>query len=336
MFVSSLSFGQVLMYEGFNYTVPNNIGGNTTTSNDAVGSNSWFTHSNTVGSAGTIDVLSGNLSYTGIAPSNGNKVFIAGNNTTVPRDVNKAFTSSANVLYYSLLLKVIDNTQLSATLDGYFAGFGSTSGIGLTTLGARLGIKSSNGAANYRLSVQNISGGTPTFTENTVDLNFGTTYLVVVKFDKSVVPTSSTLWVNPSSIGGIEPASTVINNSGTTTFPTYGSVFIRNSSTTPKAEIDEIKVGVTWADVTGSVLSNKQNQISGLNVYPNPVTNGKLSITSDSNDIKEVLIYDILGKQVLSTVVTNQVVNVSDLSSGVYVIKITEDGKTATRKLVIR
>ncbi len=85
-----------------------------------------------------------------------------------------------------------------------------------------------------------------------------------------------------------------------------------------------------------SVLSTKQNQISGLSVYPNPVTNGKLSITSDSNDSKAVVIYDVLGKQVLSTVVTNQVVNVSDLTSGVYIVKITEEGKTATRKLVIQ
>lgn len=88
--------------------------------------------------------------------------------------------------------------------------------------------------------------------------------------------------------------------------------------------------------INNCVLSTSQNQISGLNVYPNPVTNGKLSITSDSNESKAVVIYDVLGKQVLSTVVTNQVVNVSDLTSGVYIVKITEEGKTATRKLVIR
>ena len=32
----------------------------------------------------------------------------------------------------------------------------------------------------------------------------------------------------------------------------------------------------------------------------------------------------------------NNAVNVSKLTSGVYIVKVTEDGKTATRKLVIK
>lgn len=84
------------------------------------------------------------------------------------------------------------------------------------------------------------------------------------------------------------------------------------------------------------VLGVKQNSISGLSVYPNPVTNGNLFITSNSNEAKLVSIYDVLGKQVVKTTVTNQPLNVSNLNSGVYIVKITEEGKTATRKLVIR
>ena len=86
----------------------------------------------------------------------------------------------------------------------------------------------------------------------------------------------------------------------------------------------------------GYTLGVKQNSISGLRVYPNPVTNGNLFISSDSNETKSVAVYDVLGKQVLRTVVTNQPINVSSLNSGVYIVKITEEGKTATRKLVIR
>jgi hypothetical protein len=88
--------------------------------------------------------------------------------------------------------------------------------------------------------------------------------------------------------------------------------------------------------VSNGALSTTQNSISGLKVYPNPVTNGNLFITSDSNETKSVAVYDVLGKQVLRTVVTNQPINVSSLNSGVYIVKITEEGKTATRKLVIR
>ncbi len=83
-------------------------------------------------------------------------------------------------------------------------------------------------------------------------------------------------------------------------------------------------------------LGVSQNSISGLSVYPNPVLNGNLYITSDSNMTKSVAIYDVLGKMVAKANVTSQAMNVSNLNSGVYIVKVTEDGKTATRKLVIK
>ena len=84
------------------------------------------------------------------------------------------------------------------------------------------------------------------------------------------------------------------------------------------------------------VLSVKQDEISGLSMYPNPVVNGYLYISTDKNTSKEVGVFDILGKQVLKTTTVNNTVNVSSLKGGVYFVKITEDGKTATRKLIIK
>ena len=88
--------------------------------------------------------------------------------------------------------------------------------------------------------------------------------------------------------------------------------------------------------VNTCVLSVKQNEISGLNVYPNPVKNGTLYISSDSASAKSVEIYDILGKQVLNAKTSNNAVNVSSLTSGSYIVKITEEGKTDTKKLIIQ
>jgi hypothetical protein len=70
-------------------------------------------------------------------------------------------------------------------------------------------------------------------------------------------------------------------------------------------------------------------------MYPNPVSNGNLYISTDSNSAKSVEIYDILGKQVLNAKVSNNTVNVSNLKGGAYIVKINEDDKTATRKLII-
>ena len=49
-----------------------------------------------------------------------------------------------------------------------------------------------------------------------------------------------------------------------------------------------------------------------------------------------VQIFDIVGKEVIKSNVMNNTVNVSGLNAGVYIVKITEEGKTATRKLVIK
>ncbi|WP_348797480.1 T9SS type A sorting domain-containing protein [Flavobacterium adhaerens] len=76
--------------------------------------------------------------------------------------------------------------------------------------------------------------------------------------------------------------------------------------------------------------------IEGLNLYPNPVTNGKVYITSKKELEKEIIIFDVLGKKVLQTKIASKELNVSNLSPGVYIIKITEEEATSSRKLIVR
>ncbi len=344
--LTSVSFAQVALYEGFNYSVPSNIGGNTTTTTDATGSNNWLTQSNTSGNSGTIDVISGSLTYTGLASSAGNKILLPGNNTAVPRDINRAFTSTTNtVLYYSALVNIIDNTQLVASpistgsTNSYFMSFGSTSGTNVNILNGRLAAATVNGGANYRLQINNNSSGSASnYTEFPTDLNFGTTYLVVVKVDITSSPYVATLWVNPDNLGGTEASVSVSNNTGTnSTATTFGSIVLRNASATAKVEIDEIRVGTTWADVTPpATASLADNNINGLTMYPNPLKGNTLFLTSTANAAMSVQIFDLLGKEVLKSNVMNNTVNVSGLNAGVYMVKVTEEGKTATRKLVIQ
>ena len=87
--LTGISFGQVALYEDFNYTVPGFVGGNTNTT-DATGSNNWSTHSNS--QIGTIDVISGNLTYPGLANSNGNKILLPGNNEHSFVNISKILT----------------------------------------------------------------------------------------------------------------------------------------------------------------------------------------------------------------------------------------------------
>lgn len=85
-----------------------------------------------------------------------------------------------------------------------------------------------------------------------------------------------------------------------------------------------------------SASRSQDNTIEGLSFYPNPVSNGKVYITSKSNADKQVTIFDVLGKKVLQTQLTSKELNVASLSPGVYIIKIEEGDASATRKLIVR
>lgn len=101
----------------------------------------------------------------------------------------------------------------------------------------------------------------------------------------------------------------------------------------------EISVGPFTIDdvvISGSTetLSLQENTISGLKIYPNP-SKDNLYITSDNNEVKQVEVSNLLGKVVVNATVTNTPVNISSLTSGMYVVKVIEAGKTATKKLLI-
>ncbi|MEX0288261.1 MAG: T9SS type A sorting domain-containing protein [Flavobacteriaceae bacterium] len=76
--------------------------------------------------------------------------------------------------------------------------------------------------------------------------------------------------------------------------------------------------------------------IDGFKLYPNPVTNGKVYISTTKNAPKKILIYDVLGTQVLETTILGKELNLSDLDAGVYVIRVFEQNLVATRKLIIK
>ena len=95
--------------------------------------------------------------------------------------------------------------------------------------------------------------------------------------------------------------------------------------------------------LSASAQDNKQQPktqetavIEGLSLYPNPVSNGKVYITTKNDLDKEIIIFDVLGKKVMQTMLSSRELNVSNLTSGVYIIKINEKDASATRKLIIR
>ena len=85
-----------------------------------------------------------------------------------------------------------------------------------------------------------------------------------------------------------------------------------------------------------SAMSVQSNEALGLNIYPNPVSLGYVTIKSSVSGIKKIELFDVNGRVVLKTSTESDVLNVNSISSGIYFIKLTINGVSETSKLIIR
>jgi hypothetical protein len=84
---------------------------------------------------------------------------------------------------------------------------------------------------------------------------------------------------------------------------------------------------------TSSSLSASAFSLENLKIF---VNNNNLFVTSNSTDDKQVNVYNMQGKEVVNSVSTGSGINVSDLASGIYIVKVTENGVSETRKIAIK
>ena len=90
------------------------------------------------------------------------------------------------------------------------------------------------------------------------------------------------------------------------------------------------------AQETKTASAGGKEPIEGLNIYPNPVSGGRIYITSKSGINKDIEIFDVLGKRILQATLSSKELNISELTPGVYIIKVKEGDATATRKLIVK
>ncbi|QOD60889.1 T9SS type A sorting domain-containing protein [Polaribacter haliotis] len=85
-----------------------------------------------------------------------------------------------------------------------------------------------------------------------------------------------------------------------------------------------------------NTASIKDNTLANLSLYPNPATNF-VTISAD-NTIDKVSVYNILGKTVKTISVndTSKNIDISDLNSGIYLIKFTVNNAVGTAKFIKR
>ncbi len=71
-------------------------------------------------------------------------------------------------------------------------------------------------------------------------------------------------------------------------------------------------------------------------LFPNPVNQGSVNISSNTTGPYEISIYNILGEKVISRSLLASMLDVSYLNSGIYLVHIEQDEYAITKKLIVK
>ena len=79
-----------------------------------------------------------------------------------------------------------------------------------------------------------------------------------------------------------------------------------------------------------------ENSLEDFQVYPNP-NNGNTLFFNTTKEV-QVSVYSILGKLIKheKVTITKKNIDISSLSNGIYLLKITSENKSITKKLIRR
>ena len=238
---------------------------------------------------------------------------------------------TTGTVFYKLTLNVVSMVGVTEVNGGYLAGFAQSSSIFGSTLWTKR-VDDTN--FNVGIEVRTATGTNTTFTSTSYPV--GTPLNIVVSYTYNTGTATddvSKLWINPSSTDEATPLLTDTHTGADLTG--IISFFLRQDSATetPSVTIDNLKIANTFSE---TLSSDVFTTIDGFKTFPNPVTNGVLNITTSSNDIKTVEIFDIAGKQVFNVTTSEESLNINQLKTGVYMLKVTENNKVSTQKLMVK
>jgi hypothetical protein len=321
-------------YDGFNYTVGQNLGAQT----------SW----QSLNTGDSLLVSAGSLTYTGFAASTGNKIAYDGAGVDAAKKFDSLTTGTA---YYSYLLNVSSVGTLSAT-GGYFTTFYQS--LTSTTGGACVWTRLDGAAYDIGISVRI---NTPV-TWSTVK-SLGTTYLIVASYNFVAGDTNDVcnIWINPNSStfgAATAPAETMTSKNTVTDLTGVARVQIRQdgTTTTPFIELDELRIGKTWADVTpkaGSTSVSGNNAVTSPREmrldqnYPNPFNpSTTISYQIPANSFVRITVSDVLGNDIATLVNENKEAgyhnvqfNAGNRSSGMYFYRIQAGDMVSVKKMML-
>jgi hypothetical protein len=105
----------------------------------------------------------------------------------------------------------------------------------------------------------------------------------------------------------------------------------------PSGTVDFISnpaINTAHTIVEGSALSVIDETLVDVSIYPNPVE-AELTIKTSANVINKIAtVFDINGKRILSQKLDSNTINVSNLTSGIYFLRLESEGKIIKRKFI--
>ena len=94
---------------------------------------------------------------------------------------------------------------------------------------------------------------------------------------------------------------------------------------------------VTFDDLSWTCYSNlgvEEFGLSNVKIHPNPAHNN-LHIDLNTSTETHVQIYSLLGQRVLQRTIQNsEIIELNQLSNGVYILRLTQDNNTISKKLI--
>ncbi|MDX9695487.1 MAG: T9SS type A sorting domain-containing protein [Bacteroidales bacterium] len=233
---------ETALYEGFNYSVGDTLG---------VQAADW----KFINSGDSIVVKSGSLTYPGLVSPTGNSLSFSGGGLDYYLPFEPVNTGTT---YASFIFKVTDQSAMTNLDDGgYFAALAD----GTSSYDSRIWVRPNPTAAGstFDIGFGNVSSNPPT---TTTTFNVGDEIFVVLSYTIETGVVSA--WINPSSadFGGTAPTATLTSTDATPA-TSISKFFIRQDSPeeTPTMEIDEIRIGTTWADVTPGLGASTEADI---------------------------------------------------------------------------
>ncbi|HQY21709.1 MAG TPA: T9SS type A sorting domain-containing protein [Ignavibacteria bacterium] len=331
---ASSGSGSILLTENFDYPV-----------GDSLGAHGWVSFSG--GSTNFLSVTSPGLVYSGYRLSN------IGNATTLTTSGQDAYTDFSSVdstgdLYVSFMINL---TSAQATA-GYFEAFLPPTSTTLYT--ARFYAKDVAGQYQFGLSKSTEGAGGIFYT--TDSYNYGTTYLVVIKYKRNPGTADDEMfaYVFNSGVPSTEPSTPNIGPvTGTATDGPIGRVALRQgtAASAPELRIDGIQASKSWSDFATSI-TNYENIVSDsyelYQNYPNPFnpsTTIKFNIAEKG--FVNLTIFNALGQEIQTLVNDSKAsglytvdFNGSNLNSGIYFYQLTFSGNNGntyseTKKLLL-